>query len=146
MDKYSSKDTGVALKQIRDAFDKALPAKWTANKKDVDEWLEVLKKSLDPYLTNGGKWGALKSWIQGLTKSIATLSIALSMPDADGKYKISRDALVLAAVLVSNSCHSGPGGPGPAGRPCSNVVLNSFGRTGSVLELYKQRYKDSGLM
>ncbi|MBK5255881.1 MAG: hypothetical protein JJE39_07600 [Vicinamibacteria bacterium] len=146
MSKSISKDTDVALGQIRVAFNEALPAgRWTANPKDVEEWLEVLRASLDPYLSNGGKWGALEGRIVGLTKSIATLSMSLSLPEADGTLQITRRALILAAVIVSNSCHTEPGGPGPSGRPCSNVVLGSFDRTDEVLAFYKQRYKGSGL-
>ena len=117
---------------------------WTFEENDLDTWLEALGTGeTDP------DWEAHFGWYLGLTESIAHVAMALSM-DGQKEKKIRREALLLAAVIVSASCRTPPSSPMRLrGRPCSGVTVDAFddaqGDRERILALYKDRYASSGL-
>ena len=117
---------------------------WTFEENDLDAWLEALAAGVvDP------NWEAHFGWYLGLTESIAHLAMALSL-EAQGEKRIRREALLLAAVIVSAACRFSPSPRmEPFGRPCSGVSVNAFdnakGDSERILALYKDRYAASGL-
>jgi hypothetical protein len=117
---------------------------WTFEEADRATWLEALGAGYpDP------KWKEHFHWYLGLTESIAHLAMALSL-DGKGEKKVKREALLLAAVIASNSCHGQPSLRLEAfGKPCSGVTVDGFdnrkGDRERIVALYKDRYAPSGL-